>query len=108
MNQTDVRVTEYTQGTFIIDMIDPDEKASIWRSVTQSKLKEDTIRDQEALNAAVVRVLADFPLAAGGEYRRAQCRASLLNPDSVHADGYSGETAGTQHCPTQNCPTQKR
>ena len=67
MNQTDVRVTEYTQGTFIIDMIDPDEKASVWRSVTQSKLKEDTIRDQEALNAAGVRVLAAFPLAAGGE-----------------------------------------
>ena len=67
MNQTDVRVTEYTQGTFIIDMIDPDENASVWRSVTQSKLKEDTIRDQEALNVAAVRVLADFPLAAGGE-----------------------------------------
>ena len=67
MNQTDVRVTEYTQGTFIIDMIDPDENASVWRSVTQSKLKEDTIRDQEALNAAAVRVMADFPLAAGGE-----------------------------------------
>ena len=67
MNQTDVRVTEYTQGTFIIDMIDPDENASVWRSVTQSKLKEDTIRDQEALNAAAVRVLTDFPLAAGGE-----------------------------------------
>ena len=67
MNQTDVRVTEYTQGTFIIDMIDPDENASVWRSDTQSKLKEDTIRDQEALNAAAVSVLADFPLAAGGE-----------------------------------------
>ena len=40
MGQTDVRVTEYTQGTFIIDMIDPEEKASVWRSVTQSKLKE--------------------------------------------------------------------
>ena len=28
MNQTDVRVLEYTRGTFIIDMIDPDENAS--------------------------------------------------------------------------------
>ena len=27
MNKTDVRVTEYTQGTFIIDMIDPDANA---------------------------------------------------------------------------------
>jgi hypothetical protein len=63
MNQTDMRVSEYTQGTFIIDMIDPDENASIWRSVTQSKLKEETIRDQAALDSAAVRVLAAFPAA---------------------------------------------
>ena len=63
INQTDVRVSEYTQGTFIIDMIDPDENASIWRSVTQSKLKEETIRDQATLDSAAVRVLAAFPAA---------------------------------------------
>ena len=63
MNQTDVRVSEYTQGTFIIDMIDPDENASVWRSVTQSKLKEETIRDQATLNSAADRVLAAFPAA---------------------------------------------
>ena len=65
MNQTDVRVTEYTQGTFIIDMVDPVENASVWRSVTQSKLKEETIRDQAALDSAAVRVLAGFPPGAG-------------------------------------------
>ena len=64
MNQTDVRVTEYTQGTFIIDMIDPIENTSVWRSVTQSKLKEETIRDQAALDSAAVRVLAGFPPGA--------------------------------------------
>ncbi|MDB4049347.1 DUF4136 domain-containing protein [Luminiphilus sp.] len=63
MGQTDVRVTEYTQGTFIIDMIDPEEKASVWRSVTQSKLKEETIRDQAALDSAADRVLGGFPPA---------------------------------------------
>ena len=66
MNQTDVRVTEYTQGTFIIDMIDPERNASIWRSVTQSKLKEETIRDQAALDAAAIRVLANFPSLGTG------------------------------------------
>jgi hypothetical protein len=66
MNQTDVRVTEYTQGTFIIDMIDPGSSASIWRSVTQSKLKEETIRDQAALDAAAIRVLAAFPPLGSG------------------------------------------
>ena len=64
MNQTDVRVTEYTQGTFIIDMIDPDANASVWRSVTQSKLKEETIRDQAAFDCAAMRVLAGFPPGA--------------------------------------------
>jgi hypothetical protein len=66
MNQSDVRVTEYTQGTFIIDMIDPGSSASIWRSVTQSKLKEETIRDQAALDAAAIRVLAGFPPLGSG------------------------------------------
>jgi len=42
-------------------MIDPERNASIWRSVTQSKLKEETIRDQAALDAAAIRVLANFP-----------------------------------------------
>ena len=29
MNQTDVRVSEYTLGTFVIDMSNPDENASV-------------------------------------------------------------------------------
>ena len=61
MNQTDVRGTEYTHGTLIIDMIDPAENASVWRSVTQSKLKEETIRDQTALDTPAMRVLPGFP-----------------------------------------------
>ena len=64
MNQTNVRVSEYTQGTFIIDMIDPDENALAWRSVTQSKLRDETIRDQATLDSAAMRVLAGFPPGA--------------------------------------------
>jgi len=45
-------------------MIDPDENASVWRSVTQSKLKDATIRDQAALGSAAMRVLAGFPPGA--------------------------------------------
>ena len=64
MNQTDVRVSEYTQGTFIIGIIDPDENVSVWRSVTQSTLKDATIRDQAALDSAAMRELARFPHGA--------------------------------------------
>ena len=53
-----------TQGTFIIDMVDPDENASAWRSVTQSKLNDATIRDQAALDSAAMRELAGFPHGA--------------------------------------------
>ena len=45
-------------------MIDPDENALVWRSVTQSKLKDATIRDQAALDSAAMRVLAGFPPGA--------------------------------------------
>jgi hypothetical protein len=61
LRQTDVRVTEYTQGTFIVDMIDPDKRASVWRSVTQSKLEGETIKDQDQLNKAAELVLGGFP-----------------------------------------------
>jgi len=64
MNNTEVRVSEYTQGTFIIDMISPAKKRSVWRSVTQSKLKGDAIKDQASIDAAAARVLADFPPGA--------------------------------------------
>ena len=39
MNHRDIHVIEYTQGTFIIDMIDPVQNASVWPSVVQSKPK---------------------------------------------------------------------
>ena len=45
-------------------MIDLDENASVWLSVTQPKLKDETIRDQAALDSAAMRELARFPHGA--------------------------------------------
>lgn len=64
MNNTEVKVDNYTQGTFIVDMIDPDRKQSVWRSVTQSKLKGQ-VSNEEELNAAADLVLAGFPPGSG-------------------------------------------
>jgi len=61
---TDVRVTEYTQGTFIVDMIDPEPNRSVWRSVTQSKLKGESLKDQAAIDRAAMVVLGGFPPGA--------------------------------------------
>jgi hypothetical protein len=59
---TDVRVRQYTQGTFIVDIIDPGLQQSVWRSVIESRLKGDQpSRDQADYDAAAGRILADFP-----------------------------------------------
>jgi len=64
LNQTDVRVTDYTQGTFIVDMIDPAKNRSVWRSVTQSKMKGEMLKDEATIASAARLVLADFPPGA--------------------------------------------
>ncbi len=58
---TEVQVRNYTEGTFIVDMIDPALKKSVWRSVTQTKLKGDQGEDQARYNAAADLVLGGFP-----------------------------------------------
>jgi hypothetical protein len=59
--QTEVSVQDYTEGTFIVDMIDPALNKSVWRSVVQSKLKGKVETDQGKYNAAAERIMADFP-----------------------------------------------
>jgi hypothetical protein len=59
--QTEVSVKNYTQGSFIVDMIDPTLKQSVWRGVTQSKLKGKAEEDQGRYNAAATRIFAEFP-----------------------------------------------
>lgn len=58
---TDVRVTNYTQGTFIVDVIDPGLNQSVWRSIIQSKIKPNQENDHETRNAAANRIMAQFP-----------------------------------------------
>ncbi len=59
---TEVRVVNYTEGTFIIDMIDPALQKSVWRSVTQSKLKGNRNDDDpNEINEAAALVLGGFP-----------------------------------------------
>jgi hypothetical protein len=58
---TDVQVRQYTQGTYIVDIIDPQLKQSVWRAVLQSKLKGEPSRDQADYDESASRVLAAFP-----------------------------------------------
>jgi hypothetical protein len=58
---TQVSVKNYTQGTFIVDVVDPKMNQSVWRAVIQSKLKAKVNQDQQAYNAAAGRIFASFP-----------------------------------------------
>lgn len=63
--QTDVSVQNYTEGTFIVDMIDPNLRQSVWRGVTKSKLRGHSGNEdgnkQEAYNEAATVIFAEFP-----------------------------------------------
>ena len=56
-------VATYTQGTFIVDIIDPDLSKSVWRGVLQGKLAalSDMALQQEQLDAAADEILSRFP-----------------------------------------------
>lgn len=62
-NVSDVSVRQYTQGTFIVDMIDPARNQSVWRSIIQSRLQSNPdpqqapARREEAARA----IFAEFP-----------------------------------------------
>ncbi len=59
--QTEVSVSNYTEGTFIVDMIDPKLKKSVWRSVIQSRLKGQHSADQDKYNETATAIFATFP-----------------------------------------------
>lgn len=59
--RTDVSVSNYTEGTFIVDMIDPELRQSVWRAVTQSKLKGKQEHEQARLDEAAALIFASFP-----------------------------------------------
>jgi hypothetical protein len=54
-------VSQYTQGTLIVDVIDPDLNKSVWRSVVQTRLKANQESTEETRNAAAQRIMAKFP-----------------------------------------------
>jgi hypothetical protein len=66
---TNVDIQNYTEGTFIVDMIDPAQQKAVWRSVFQSRMRNhsDQASATEARNAAVAASLAEFPPLTQGQ-----------------------------------------
>ncbi len=66
MGGTEVMSDNYTEGYFILDMIDPALKKSVWRSTIHSRLTGDEeLKDQAKIDAAAVNLMADFPPEPG-------------------------------------------
>lgn len=57
----DVYVQNYTKGKFIVDMIDPDTDKSVWRGITQSRLRDDPTIEQEKYNESATFMFSTFP-----------------------------------------------
>jgi hypothetical protein len=60
-NVSDVSVRQYTQGTFIVDMIDPATNRSVWRSIIQSRLQAQPAPTEEKRQEAAAAIFAEFP-----------------------------------------------
>jgi hypothetical protein len=60
---SDIRVTQFTQGTFIVDLIDPARLRSVWRATYESRLRSqpDPERAAENRRAAAGAIFAEFP-----------------------------------------------
>jgi hypothetical protein len=60
---TDIRVTQYAQGTLIVDLIDPVRLKSVWRSTVASRLRsqDDPEAAAELRTEAAAALFADFP-----------------------------------------------
>jgi hypothetical protein len=64
---TSTHVSQYTEGTINIDMVDARAKRMIWEGVAVGRLKEGRTNDEirEAINAGVVTMFQGYPFRAG-------------------------------------------
>jgi hypothetical protein len=63
---TDTRVTQYTEGTFNIDLVDAKNKKLVWEAVSVGKLTEEKLENmQEGVRNGVPQFFAFYPFVAG-------------------------------------------
>lgn len=62
-SSSNISVRQYTQGTFIVDMIDPQRLQAVWRSIFESRLRDQPDPQRAAQNRqeAAQAIFADFP-----------------------------------------------
>jgi len=59
-------VTQYTQGTVIVDVIDPNSKELLWRGQGVASVSDNEAQYEQELAKTVTAILAKFPSAGKG------------------------------------------
>ena len=59
--ETDEVALEYTQGTLIVDLLDGKTMQQVWRGVATAVVSEEFEENEDKVDRACERLLADFP-----------------------------------------------
>ena len=63
---TETRVSEYTEGTFNIDIVDAKQKQLIWEAVSVGKVSQKALANlEEGVMEGVPKFFAHYPFQAG-------------------------------------------
>lgn len=63
---TETHVSQYTEGTVNIDVVDADERKLVWEAVGIGRVREDTLENlEQRVNEAVPKFFESFPARAG-------------------------------------------
>jgi len=62
-SNTDTRVTTYSEGTIILDIVEPIGSTLVWRGTAEGKVEQDRSQSErtEVIEDAVNRILSGFP-----------------------------------------------
>ena len=63
---TETHVSQYTEGTFNIDLVDAKRKQLVWEAVGVGRITDDLLENlEERVNAGVPEFFASYPFVAG-------------------------------------------
>jgi len=63
---TETHVSQYTEGTFNIDIIDAKKKQLVWEAVGVGRITEDKLENlEQSVNEGVPKFFANYPFRAG-------------------------------------------
>jgi hypothetical protein len=63
---TETHVSQYTEGTFNIDLVDARKKKLVWEAVGTGRISEKALEEmEERVNAGVPKFFAKYPFTAG-------------------------------------------